>query len=359
MSNRRLAAALGHLDSWGLPALLVTSLVNVRYLTGLDASNAALVLGAAPTLVTDDRYATSARARVTDLAVVIDREVAGAGIRAAAASGIRELGFEADHLSVTAWRECEQIAADVGVHLIPAPDHVRSLRAVKDAEEIGLLQQACAMTERALSRLFLEIAVGRTEQWVAARLDTLMREEGAEASAFDTIVAAGPWSAEPHHQPTTSVINRGDLVVIDCGARYAGYHADMTRTVVVGAPPETWQQEIFQIVGTAAAAGRDALRPGREFRDIDAAARSMIAEAGYDEFFRHGLGHGIGLEIHEAPMLGPRSPAGTLAEHMTVTIEPGVYLPGRGGVRIEDSLVVTSDGAESLTTMTRELLVLG
>ena len=344
MSNRRLAAALGHLDSWGLPALLVTSLVNVRYLTGLDASNAALVLGAAPTLVTDDRYATSARARVTDLAVVIDREVAGAGIRAAAASGIRELGFEADHLSVTAWRECEQIAADVGVHLIPAPDHVRSLRAVKDAEEIGLLQQACAMTERALSRLFLEIAVGRTEQWVAARLDTLMREEGAEASAFDTIVAAGPWSAEPHHQPTTSVINRGDLVVIDCGARYAGYHADMTRTFLVGADP---------------APGRDALRPGREFRDIDAAARSMIAEAGYDEFFRHGLGHGIGLEIHEAPMLGPRSPAGTLAEHMTVTIEPGVYLPGRGGVRIEDSLVVTSDGAESLTTMTRELLVLG
>ena len=338
---------------------MVTDLINVRYLTGLHSSNAALLLASDSVLVTDDRYATAASQACPELRLISDRDVVAGAVRVAAELGFREVGFDAHAMNVATFTACEALGIELGVRLVAVDDPVAAARACKDEAEIQMLREACSISERALARLLPAIAVGETELSVAARLDILMREEGAEANAFETIVASGPASAEPHHQPTDRAIGRGDFVVIDCGARWQGYHADMTRTVIVGAEPADWQLEIYGVVSEAAAIGRHALRPGVELRAVDTASRSHIQSAGFGEWFQHGLGHGVGLEIHEAPMLGPRSPAGTLAEHMTVTVEPGIYLPGRGGVRIEDSLVVTSAGAESLTTMTRELLVLG
>ena len=205
-----------------------------------------------------------------------------------------------------------------------------------------------------------------TERQLAAELDRRMTELGAERPAFDTIVASGPNGAIPHHAPGARRFEAGDMITIDCGARYGGYHADMTRTVVLG-PPAGWQREIYDLVATAQQAGIDAAVPGAAAADVDAVSRDMIKAAGHGEHFGHGLGHGVGLEIHEAPQLGVGKP-GTLGDRVPITVEPGVYLPGMGGVRIEDTLVVRSGAGpaafhELLTTTKTvtpgELLVLG
>ena len=197
---------------------------------------------------------------------------------------------------------------------------------------------------------------GRTEREVAILLERAMVDLGAEGPAFDTIVASGPHGAIPHHSPGSRALARGDLVVIDCGARYGGYHADMTRTVCLGSP-EPWQREIYDLVAAAQLAGIAAAWPGAELGDVDAAARSIIAAAGHGDHFGHGLGHGVGLEVHEAPMLGPGR-AGKLQELVPITVEPGIYLPGKGGVRVEDTVVVRATGPATLITTTRDLLVL-
>ena len=184
-----------------------------------------------------------------------------------------------------------------------------------------------------------------------------MVELGAESLAFPTIVATGPNSAIPHHRPSDREIQRGDLLKIDFGALYQGYHADCTRTFLVGQEPADWQREIFDVVRQAQRAGRHALVPGVEGTDVDAAARSVVVEAGFGEQFPHGLGHGVGLEIHEAPLMGYGS-TGRIESGTALTVEPGIYLPGRGGVRIEDTLVVSEGGPELLTTTPKDLLVL-
>jgi Xaa-Pro aminopeptidase len=199
--------------------------------------------------------------------------------------------------------------------------------------------------------------VGRTEQQIARDLEWRMFALGAEALAFETIVAAGPNSAIPHHEPTSREVGAGDLLKIDFGARYAGYHADCTRTMMIHDQPADWQREIYDLVASSQEAGRHALAPGVARVDVDDAARSVISAAGYGDHFVHGLGHGVGLEIHEEPYFSPRS-TGKLLSRTPVTVEPGVYLPDRGGVRIEDTLVV-ADTPELLTTTTRELLVVG
>jgi Xaa-Pro aminopeptidase len=240
------------------------------------------------------------------------------------------------------------------VRLGPA---VEQLRTVKDDGELALLREACAIGDRALRETLERTAPGQTEREVARRLEACMVELGAEGVAFETIVATGPNSAIPHHRPTDREILRGDLLKIDFGARYSGYHADCTRTVVVGGTPADWQREIHDVVRRAQRAGRHALRVGADLRAVDAAARDVVVEAGYGDAFPHGLGHGVGLEIHEAPMLGVRA-TGRLAGRTPVTVEPGVYLPGRGGVRIEDTLVVGEGTPELLTTTSKDLLVL-
>ena len=338
-------------------AVLITNLVNVRYLTGFAASNAALIVGDQVTLVTDTRYAEAAAHQCADVHRTLDRDAAGGGVKAAAERGVRRLGFEAANVSVKDFGRLSQIAGAVNVELVALEGIVEPMRSVKDATEIELLRTACEISERAYTRLLDDVHVGVTERWLAARLEFLMCDEGAECAGFPSIVAAGQSSAEPHHVPIDRPLERGDLLKCDFGARVQGYHADITRTVVLG-EPAAWQREIYDVVAAAAQAGRAALEPGLDTTVIDQAARSVIVDAGFGEYFGHGIGHGIGLDIHEAPMMGTAT-AGTLAEGMTVTVEPGIYLPGRGGVRIEDSLVVTTDGSAALTTITRELQVVG
>ena len=228
---------------------------------------------------------------------------------------------------------------------------VAALREVKDPGEIELIAQACAIADQALAVIIGDgrIRAGATEREVARALEAEMYRLGADDIAFETIVAAGAHSAIPHHRPTDAALADGDLVKIDFGAVAGGYHSDMTRTFALTRAAD-WQRDIYALVAQAQAAGRAALHAGADLREVDAAARRIIADAGHDEHYVHGLGHGVGLEIHEAPGIGKMS-AGTLPSGAAVTVEPGVYLPGRGGVRIEDTLVVT-DGEPRLLTAT-------
>jgi Xaa-Pro aminopeptidase len=236
---------------------------------------------------------------------------------------------------------------------MPVSGLVEKLRIVKDDTEIAALRQACAITADAFAAVIKTLRPGVTERDVAWELMSLMRDGGAEALAFDSIVAFGPHSAIPHHQPTERELATGDLVKLDFGARYDGYHADMTRTVVVGTP-HAWQQELHDQVAQVQQSCRDLTRPGTTAAELGSLAQERIETAGYQ--LVHGLGHGIGLEIHENPFLMPNATAGALVEQMCLTVEPGIYLPDRGGVRIEDTVLVTPDGNEPLTTAPRELI---
>ncbi|MET8047674.1 aminopeptidase P family protein [Streptosporangium sp. NPDC005286] len=333
-------------------AILVTGGVNVRYLTGLASSNAAVLVraDAGATLATDSRYIGAARRLCADIEVVEELDVAGALLPEGGRTGI-----EADHMSVATYFR-------LGGDRLRLSKLVESVRMVKDDAEIDLIRTACELTDRAFAEVLPELRPGLTEKEVARALERRMVELGADGLAFDTIVASGPNGAIPHHSPSDRPLERGDLVTMDFGALYRGYHADMTRTVAIG-EPVGWQRELYDLVRASQRAGRRAVRTGAALHEVDAAARDLIAEAGYGEFFKHGLGHGVGLEIHEMPFLSPRKPEpdhehARIEDRVPVTVEPGVYLPGRGGVRIEDTLVARDGGPELLTRTTKELLVL-
>ena len=346
-------ALRAHLADIGADAALITRLVNVRYLTGLVSSNAALlVLPDGELLATDGRYRAQAADQAPDVSVVVERDAAGALVQRAPAGS--RLAFEAHHMTVETY---DALSSSYDGELVSLVRAVEKLRTVKDEEEIALLREACAIADRALADVLPRIHPGRTERDVAVELESLMREYGAEAPSFDTIVATGPNSAIPHHRAADRAIAEGDLLKIDFGARYDGYHSDMTRTFCVGTPAG-WQRELHELVSAAQLAGRSAVAPGADAGDVDQAARDVIEAAGHGAEYPHGLGHGVGLEIHEAPTLGYNSTT-TLEERMPVTVEPGVYLDGRGGVRIEDTVVVRAGEPEILTGSTRELLVLG
>jgi Xaa-Pro aminopeptidase len=345
----RLASRLAERD---LEAALVTSLVNVRYLCGFTGSNAALLVrsDATTTLATDGRYPTQVAREAPDVELVLERDVAGA---LAAGFRGRRLGFE-EHVVTVAAYDALRGSLD-RVDLVPLDRVVEDLRAVKDDGELALILRACASADAALADVLAGVGPGMTEREIAWALEDRMRAHGADRPAFDTIVAAGPHSAIPHHEPTSRPIARGDLLKLDFGAEVAGYRSDMTRTVAVG-EPAAWQVEVHAVVAASQQAGRDAVRAGATPTEVDAAARAVIEQAGYA--LVHGLGHGVGLEIHESPLLGPGSTAPPLAEGTVLTVEPGIYLPDRGGVRIEDTVVVRADAAEPLTSSPRDLLVL-
>ena len=341
----------------GADAVLVTAAPNVRSLTGLASSNAALLLPAdgEGLLATDSRYALAAERDAPDLELVTERFVEIRLAAEAARRGVGKLAFEAHEMTVE--RHAEVAARAEGVITVPFGRKIEELRTVKDQSELELLATACRITAQALADALPQIRPGLSERSLGSLLDYRMTQLGADRPAFDTIVASGPNGAIPHHAPTDRPLRRGDLVTMDFGAQYGGYHADMTRTVAVG-KPSAWQRDIYDLVAEAQRAGIDAVEAGAETGAVDAAARDVIEAAGHAGHFQHGLGHGVGLEIHEAPMLG-YGRTGKLADRVPVTVEPGVYLPGRGGVRIEDVLVVTAGGgARILTSTTRELLVL-
>ncbi|WP_422747678.1 aminopeptidase P family protein [Mycobacterium sp. WMMD1722] len=349
----------------GLDAMLVTDLVNVRYLSGFTGSNAALLIRVSdttPVLATDGRYRTQAAAQAPDAEVVIERACGPQLAARAAAAGVDRLGFESHVVTVDDHRRLLDAAGPT--ELVRAPGTVEALREVKDAGEVALLRLACEAADAALTELLARggLRPGRTEKEVRRDVESLMLDHGADGPSFETIVAAGANSAIPHHRPTDAVLADGDFVKIDFGALVSGYHSDMTRTFVLGRAAD-WQQEIYALVEDAQRAGREALAAGVTLKDVDAASRQVIADAGYAEYFGHGLGHGVGLQIHEAPGINAAA-AGTLLAGSAVTVEPGVYLPDRGGVRIEDTLVVGaqtgtgSDTPDLLTRFPKELVVL-
>jgi Xaa-Pro aminopeptidase len=359
MHQARRARAQELIAEVGADAALITSAQNVRYVTGLASSNAAVLIPASgsPILATDSRYALAAERDCPDAELIVERFIEPRLAAEMATRGFHTVAFEAHEMTVE--RHSELAAKARGVTLVPFGRKVEELRMIKDASELELLATACRISSQALADVFPLIRPGLTERALAAALDRRMAELGAERPAFETIVASGPNGALPHHSPTDRPLRRGDLVTMDFGALFGGYHADMTRTVALG-EPAGWQREIYELVAAAQRAGIDALRPGAEVAEVDAASRDLIRDAGHGEHFQHGLGHGVGLEVHEAPTIG-YGRTGKLATRVPVTVEPGIYLPGKGGVRIEDVLVVgagAADGAAFLTTTTRELLVL-
>ena len=342
----------------GLDAMLVSDLVNVRYLCGFTGSNAALLVFAddtPPVLATDGRYRTQAAQQAPDLEVAIERACGRYLAGRAVSTGVRRLGFESHVVTVEDFETLAKEACDA--ELVRAPRAVEALREVKDAGEVALLRLACEAADAALTDLVHSggLRPGRTEREVSRELESRMVDHGADGVSFETIVAAGANSAIPHHRPTDAVLSAGDFVKIDFGALVAGYHSDMTRTFVLG-PAAEWQRELYQLVAAAQQAGRDALHAGADLSGVDGAARQVIADAGHGEHFGHGLGHGVGLQIHEAPGISA-SAAGTLLAGSVVTVEPGVYVPDRGGVRIEDTLVVGTQSPELLTQFTKELTI--
>ena len=338
----------------GADAALITQLVNVRYLTGFSGSNGALLITAdSATFVTDGRYETQAAEQAPDVDVLVDRELLRAVATSAVRSMVRCLAFEDHHLTVAA--HASLVSMPGGLSLLPLGDAVESLRAVKDETEIATLRAACSTTAAAYTAMLEHVRPGMSERAIAWLLEDHMRDHGAEGPAFETIVASGPNGGRPHHRAGDRVISGGDLVTCDFGAKVDGYHADMTRTFAVGRADD-WQREVYGVVAAAQEAGRTAVAVNAGCREVDAAARAVVEATAYAGRFVHGLGHGVGLEIHEAPWLG-QTANGSLMLRNTVTIEPGVYLPDRGGVRIEDTVVVRDEAAEVLTQSARELII--
>jgi len=348
-------------DEHGIDALVVTTLPNVRYLTGFSGSAGILtVTRDAALLTTDGRYRTQSAEQLAkagaapqvDVTIGPVTEQRKAAQSALGDSPITRIGLEADNVSWSAQRTwADLLLAD---RLVPTSNAVEALRERKDAAEIARMERAAAIADAALFEVLPLMSQGVTEEHFALELDTAMRRGGAESTAFETIVAAGENSAKPHHHPGSRPINEGDPVVVDFGATFEGYRSDMTRTFCVGADPEGELARIFAVVGESQAAGAAAVRPGISAKEIDDVCRQIIAAAGWAERFEHGTGHGVGLDIHEAPTVSQLGTA-ILAPGFVVTVEPGVYLPGHGGVRVEDTLVVTEDGARPLTRFTKDI----
>lgn len=342
------------LEERELDSLLVTDLVNVRYLTGFTGTNAACVVTAHERLfLTDFRYVEQAAEQVSGYELL----PAGRDLAADLAARLQgRAGFDDAEMSVrTHAKLSEKVSA--GVELVGAGGLVEGLRQVKDAGELAAIAAATQLATAALERVLEGGLAGRTERAVALALEDEMRRAGAAAPSFDSIVAAGPHAALPHAVPREAEIARDTLVVIDWGARLDGYCSDCTRTLATGEPSGA-ARDVYELVLDAQEQALGAVRAGVECQAVDAVARAAIERAGHGERFGHGLGHGVGLEVHEEPRLTQRS-EDELAAGNVVSVEPGVYLPGDLGVRIEDLVAVTDEGADVFTTFPKALTVVG
>ncbi len=326
-------------------ALLVSAAPNVRWLTGFTGEGL-LVLGERGALLcTDSRYTVQAAEEAPELEAASDGGHLEQAIARINASGAGRAGFESGHVTYASFQRLQE--ALEGAEPVGLDDRIKHLRAVKDADEVALIRRAAAVADAAFVELRARIEPGMTEREAAEELRRQMVLGGAEGPSFETIMASGPNGAKPHARPGEREIIEGDLIVIDWGAKVEGYCSDCTRTVMVGEPDER-QREVWLAVREAQVAALEGLRPGMEGREIDAIAREVLRERGFEREFGHGLGHGVGLQVHELPTVGQKSenevPVGAV-----VTIEPGVYIEGWGGVRLEELVLVTEDGAEVLT----------
>jgi Xaa-Pro aminopeptidase len=348
----RLAAELAEKK---LDALLVAAAPNVRYLTGFTGSNGLLLLApGVATLFTDPRYAIQAAQETTCHVHVARGPLFPSAAKAAARRKFRRLGFEKNRLQYDTYERLQE-ALPLAASLVPVTGLIETHRMVKSAGEIALIERSCRTNSAAFRKTMRHARAGMRECDLAAELDYQMRLLGAEKPAFDTIVATGPRTALPHAHPTSNTWRHNQLLLIDVGASQDGYASDMTRMAVLGRPSVKIAR-LYRVVLEAQSAALDAVRPGASASQIDRAARQSLRAAGLEKAFVHSTGHGLGLEIHEAPRLGKRDQT-RLAEGMVITIEPGVYLEGLGGIRIEDTVAVTRSGSRILTPTSKELLV--
>lgn len=353
---RRLAALTSALDGAHLDALLLTGLASIRYLTGFSGTSALLVVSARDALViTDSRYETQAAEEIAGIARLdVQAQSLWTGLwqHLPSFAGVQTVGFESAQLLHRDFQRL--LEAGSRWQWRPTTDLVETLRERKDEDEVAAIARAGAMATRALACTLPHIRPGLTELHVAGVLERALREEGSEGFPFPSIVAAGPRSALPHGRSSVRPVQRGDFLLLDFGAQADGYCADITRTVVIG-KADARQREVYGVVQGAQAAAVEGVRAGMRGRDADALARDYIERHGFGERFQHSLGHGLGLEVHEAPRLA-RQADGVLPEGAVVTIEPGIYEPGWGGVRIEDDVHLAAHGPDVLTHFTRELL---
>jgi Xaa-Pro aminopeptidase len=342
-------------EAAGCEALLVTRLANIRYLTGFTGSAARLlVLPDELVFVTDGRYRDQSAEQLAAAGVEARIEVSiteQQQVLTTAASGVGRLGLEADDVTWGAQRRYADEGFP-GAELVPTSGLVEALRLVKDDGEIARIEVACRIADDALAQVRGRLGEGPTEKDFGVELDFTMRRLGADDVSFETIVGSGPNGAKPHARPGDRRIAEGDLVVLDFGALLDGYHSDISRTVMVGSPTAT-QARMLEVVAASQAAGVDAVMAGVGGAEVDQVCRQVIVDAGWGDAFMHGTGHGVGLDIHEDPRVSVTSTA-TLAVGHVVTVEPGVYLPEHGGVRIEDTLVVTATGNRRLTNAPKD-----
>ncbi len=356
---RRIAALADGLTVAHMDGLLVSSPANVRYLTGFSGSSALVLVTAREVLlITDFRYQTQARDEVGDVArVIIESQSLWAGMwaRLAELPYVQVAGFESAYL---VHRDFQRLL-DAGSRWQwrPTIDLVEVLRERKDAGEVALIQAAVEVAERALQATVDAVRPGLTELEIAGLLEAALRREGSDGYPFPSIVASGPNAALPHARPGSRRVEAGDFLLIDFGARVGGYCSDITRTFVVGRASAE-QREVYEVVRSANERAVKSVRPGMSGRDADGVARGYIEDRGFGDLFGHSLGHGIGLEVHEAPRLA-RTADAPLLEGAVVTVEPGVYRPGWGGVRIEDDVHLGPQGAQVLTRFPRELIEIG
>ena len=353
-SRRR--AAMRVVTAGKLDAMLVTHPPDVGYLSGFSGEDSYLVIGGGwSSLITDGRFAEQAAKECDGVEIVVrEKSLTDSAGKALGGRRVRKLGYQKAHISVAVQ---EDLSRDVGRRkLVGVSGLMAPLRAVKGAEELTQIRKAVRIAQKAFGELIAGGAkplVGRTERQIAAQLEYHMRSLGADAAAFETIVAAGPNGSRCHHQPGQRRVRKGEALLIDWGARVNGYHSDLTRVVFLGTiPPKL--AEIYDVVRRAQEAGIAACRPGVRCKTPDAAARDVIESAGYGKEFVHGLGHGLGRQIHEAPWLAKKRRA-RLRAGMVVTVEPGIYLPGVGGVRIEDDILITLRGHRQLTAVPKSL----
>ena len=355
----RIAALVDGLSVAHLDGILLTGLSNIRYLTGFSGSSALLVVTPREVVfITDFRYQTQADDEVGSVArVCIEASSLWAGLwqQLATLANVKVLGFETAHIQHRDFQRL--VEAGARWQWRPTVDLVETLRERKDPAEIALIREAADVATHALSRTLPEIRVGQTELQVAGILEKALRDAGSEGFPFPSIVASGDRAALPHARTSRREIQDGDFLLMDFGAEVGGYCSDITRTVVVGKADEE-QRTVYNVVRAANERAAGGVRAGMSGKDADAIARLYIERAGYGELFGHSLGHGIGLEVHESPRLA-RTAEGTLPEGAVVTIEPGVYRAGWGGIRIEDDVVLGADGPQILTQFPRELIELG
>ena len=365
MRTPQIDFSLARPDKKYIDALIVSSLPNVEYITGFNGSNALILIeeDGKVTLFTDPRYEIAAKQVFQGPVRMVKNRasLAAAALKLALQRKHRKIGFEKLHLSYAEYQAISE-NLPLSVELVPSGGEIENQRMVKDASELAAIRKAVATNSKAFDAAIRKVKIGMTETDLAAELDYQQRRKGASGTAFDTIVAFGDRTALPHAHPGSATLKNGEIILIDAGARQDGYTSDMTRMLCAGGKPSTRLNQLYQAVLESQLAAIDAIRPGVPAHKVDLAARSVLKQHGLDKQFVHSTGHGLGLEIHEAPSLRKPSKENKdrtpLAAGMVITVEPGAYVEGVGGIRIEDTVLVTNSGFEILTPTRKDLIQL-